>query len=391
MTKSPLSWNSSAKKHATSLLFAAYLVTLTPKFAIAEDSVTYKYEDYAEDDGRISVKAHYLRLEKDITLSTKISVTTLLDSISGATPTGALMDPGDLIVPMANLTEERKAGVINLSHAREDNTFTFEASYSTESDYDSKGGSISWKRDFNKKNTTLQVGYSFLDDTLSVPGSGWVNKDSSDFLIGVTQIIDASTVFTANFSMGSEHGFLGDPYKSVEKSIEILPGFNVPVLFPENRPGDRDKRIVYFELIRDFDKLNASTQTSYRYFRDDAGIHAQTMTLEWFQKLGEKVILRPMYRYHRQSAADFYHFNLNLTNIDPTFDPVATTPNYSSDHRLSALSTTTAGLKLIFFPTDNWEFDINVQRYKMKGLDDVTHSSVYSAADIFTVGTRFWF
>ncbi len=391
MTIPLFSWKLSVKKHTTSLLFALYLLSLSPKLANAEDSITYKYEDYAEDDDRIQVKAHYLRLEKDFSLSTKINITALVDSISGATPTGALIKPGEDTVPMAFLSEEREAAVVGFTHVAGDHTFTFEANYSTESDYDSKGGSISYKKDFNKKNTTLQIGYSFLDDSISVPGSGWLDKDSSDFLIGITQIVDPSTVFTANFSLGTESGYLADPYKGVEKDIELLPGFFVPVLFPENRPSDREKKIVYLELLRDFDQINASSQVSYRLFKDDADITAHTWTVEYFQKIGDNIILRPIFRYHRQEAADFYYANLNLTDIDPTFEPTELTPKYSSDHRLSALETTTWGLKAIYFLGESWEFDINYQRYSMKGKDQLTHDSAYSSANIFTIGTRWWF
>jgi hypothetical protein len=198
-------------------------------------------------------------------------------------------------------------------------------------------------------------------------------------------------VLTANLSYGKENGYLGDPYKVVQKSVEILPDFFLPILFPENRPGTREKWIFFTELLRDFQSLNGSLQGSYRYFSDDGGIDAHTMTLEWFQRLSDKVIIRPLYRYHRQSAADFYYYDLDQTNITPDRDSVGEAPYYSSDHRLSNLETHTYGAKLVWFINEDWEFNIKYSRYEMNGLDGITHQSAYSKANIITVGGRWWF
>lgn len=376
-----------------SLLLAVYLVSSTPKLVVGEDSITYKYEDYQEDNDRIRVVAHYVRAEKDLGVNTTLSVVGLVDTITGSSPTGEpIQDEDPDQVPLDYLEDERKSVVVNLEHKRGDHSFTFEVSHSDESDYLSQGGTLSYKRELNKNNTTLQAGYSLLDDELtavSLPEPE--TKISHDLFFGISQVIDTSTVLRTNIAYGQENGYLADPYKGVLKSVEILPEFFLPILFPENRPRSREKWIFFTEVLRDFDKLKASMQASYRYFSDDAGIDSHTFTWEWFQKLSEKVILKPIYRYYKQSEANFYFYNLDQTDIIPDRDLSGTGPYYSSDHRLSKMETHTYGLKLIWFMTDDLEFNVKFNRYEMKGLDAITHPSAYSDADVFTIGGRWWF
>ena len=375
------------------LLLALYLLSSAPKLILGEDSITRKYEEYQEDSDRIRVEAHYLRVEKDLGVNTTVSVVGLVDTITGSTPTGEPIHASDPDqVPLEELEDRRKSAVVNLEHKSGDNAFTFELSYSDESDYLSQGGTASYKRELNKNNTTLQLGYSFLDDELSaVTLRDPEIKTSHDLFFGVSQVVDPSTVVRANIAYGQENGYLADPYKIVLKSVEILPDFFLPIRFPENRPRSREKWIFFTEAMRDIDPFKASMQASYRYFSDDAGIDSHTFTIEWFQKLSDKVILRPSYRYYKQSAANFYHYDLDQTSIIPDRGLRGTGPFYSSDHRLSKMETETYGAKLIWFVTDYLEFNVKFNRYEMKGLDGITHQSAYSNADIFTIGGRWWF
>ncbi|MCZ6673370.1 MAG: DUF3570 domain-containing protein [Verrucomicrobia bacterium] len=384
---------SSIKTRLFSLLLALYLISSTPKPIRAEDAITYKYEDYQEDNDRIRVQAHYVKVDKDLGINTTLSVIGLVDTITGSTPTGApIQDDDPNQVPLGNLVDKRESIVVDLDHKKGDHTFIFELSHSDESDYLSQGGAFTYKRGLNKNNTTLQFGYSLLDDELTaVTLRDPETKTSHDFFAGFTQVMDPATVITTNLGYGKETGYLADPYKSVQKSVEILPDFFLPILFRENRPRAREKWILQTEVLHDIQNLNASVQASYRYFSDDAGIDSHTWSIEWYQKLSEKLILRPVFRYYRQSAANFYHYDLDQTNIIPDRDTIGTAPYYSSDHRLSKLETVTYGAKLVWFITDEWELNLKFNRYEMSGRDGITHPSAYSDADVLTVGGRWWF
>ncbi len=373
-------------------MLALYLVSSMPKPVRSEDSIRYKYEDYQEDDDRIRVRAHYISADKDLSPNTRLGVVGLIDTITGTTPTGELPEAGADRVPMGSLIDERRSIILNLDHQVKDHAFTFELNYSNESDYLSEGGAFTYRRYFNKKNTAFELGYSLLQDELSAPTLPEVEgKDSEDVLLGITQTLDPATVWSADLTYGRENGYLADPYKVVEKNVELLSDFFLPITFPENRPRSREKWIFFTEMIRDLEKLKASIQASYRYFSDDADLDAHTLSLQWFQKISDQVILEPLVRYYRQSAANYYHHDLNLTGIIPDRETIGRAPYFSSDHRLSNMETFAWGAKLIYFFSEDLEFNLKLQRYDMAGLDPLTHPSVYSDANILTVGGRWVF
>jgi hypothetical protein len=374
------------------ILFACIFYLLLPKLR-GEDSISSKYQFYQEDDGRIEVKAYYLRAEKDLDELTSLSVTGLIDDITGATPSGQPAPDGSDQVPLSTLTERRKAIIGDIARKWNDrDTFGFEFAYSTESDYVSRGYSVRSVHEFNKKNTSLNLGYSFIDDNIAV---GYQDDDEQkrthDFFVGITQLLDPKTVLTANVTYGVNSGHLSDPYKLVQKETEIIPGLSLPLTFFENRPRRREKVIGYIGLTRFFEELNGSLDSSYRTFWNDHGSTSHTISLEWFQKIGSRVTLRPGFRFYDQSAADYYFVTLDDTNIVPSVIPTGAAPFYSADYRLSAFRAYTYGLKVTVEANEWLHFDFAFERYEMKGRDGVTSQSAYPDANIFTVGGRIWF
>jgi hypothetical protein len=105
--------------------------------------------------------------------------------------------------------------------------------------------------------------------------------------------------------------------------------------------------------------------------------------------LGEKVILRPGFRFYDQSAADFYIYRLDGTAVTPVRNPSPAGPYYSSDFRVSAFRSYNTGLKLIWNPTPALQFDALLERYEMRGRDGVTPASAYVRATVLTLGARF--
>jgi hypothetical protein len=241
-----------------------------------------------------------------------------------------------------------------------------------------------------QKNTTLLTGVAGTDDDVKVffqPNR--VKKRSNDVIVGVTQLLDPRTSVTLNATWGRTTGYISDPYKLVEKNVELLPGIFLSQTFGENRPGERDKWIALASLNRAFPTLRGALDSSYRYYRDTFGTSAHTVETAWFQRLGEKFILRPGFRLYQQSAADFYYYNLDRTSILPGRRPNPAGPFYSSDYRLSAFRSYNTGLKLIFNATDALQFDAALERYDMRGRDGVTPASAYVRATILTLGARF--
>jgi hypothetical protein len=372
---------------------AALLLWLAPR-GRAENSISYKYEDYREDHDRIAVRTHGVHIEQDLGTDTHLKLDGIHDAITGATPTGQpAATPGGQVGLSVLHPEERKAWNADLARQFKRVNVSFGFGNSRESDYVSNGWSLNTVTDFNQKNTTLTLGLAGTDDKIKVLYSSRApraRKHTNDVIVGVTQLLNPLTAVTANVTWGRASGFLQDPYKLVQKNTQIFPGVFLPLTFNENRPDYREKWVAFLGLNRSFPEAHGALDASHRFYHDTFGTEAHTIDLAWFQRLGEKVILRPTVRAYQQSAPFFYVYDLNGTAITPISGaPRPQGPFYSSDFRLSAMRTFTYGLKVIWNVTDALTLDAAVEKYDMQGRDAVTPGSAYADARIYTLGARF--
>ncbi len=376
--------------HPRLLAVVGALTLLTPR-SRAENSVSYKFADYQEMGGRIGVQTQGAYIEQDLGTDMHLKVAGILDSIAGATPTGEPAAAGSADVPLSNLHEYRKAWNADLARQFSRVNIAVGVGNSRESDYVSTGWSLNAVTDFNQKNTTLLTGVAGTDDTIKVffqPVP--VKKRTNDLIVGVTQLLDPRTSVSANISWGRQRGQISDPYKLVQKSVEIFPGLFLPLSFGENRPQYREKWIAFTSVNRAVPAANGALEASYRFYRDTFGTNSNTLEVSWFQRVGEKLILRPSLRFYDQSAADFYSYDLNRTPVIPQSGvPNPGGPFYSSDFRLSALRATTYGFKAVWKLASAAQLDAAWEWYEMRGKDSGTPSSAYPRARVLTLGAKF--
>jgi hypothetical protein len=270
-----------------------------------------------------------------------------------------------------------------------------QVAYSQESDYRSLGIALNDAIDFNEKNTTFSWGLSHTFDQI-LPNVGEDpaitsprDKDTTDGLLGISQVLDQNTVVGANLTLGYSDGYLSDPYKRVLfDDFPYTPGFPFTV-FPENRPGHKFRQVAFVSLQRYFEPLNGAADVSYRFYHDSFGILAHTASIQWNQKIGKHVTFSPMFRYYTQTAADFYgtHFP-----GDPTDTATYPIPEfYSADYRLSALNTYTYGASLSVHVHKNVSLEVDYKRYTMHGTDGVTAAAQYPNANVLSGTLTIWF
>lgn len=272
-------------------------------------------------------------------------------------------------VPTVDFSDERVGLNIGVSKRVGRHTPGGLLSYSSESDYTSLGLGLQDAIDFNRKNTTLVFGGALTHDMIA-PANGTPDqtKDTVDLLLGLTQVLSPSTLLTVNLSLGQVTGYISDPYKVVEMN---------GVLKPENRPDTKDKQIVFVSLDQFIAPLNGTAEISLRHYQDSFGVTSETLTLEWFQKLGDHFILAPLVRYYDQTQADFYA--VRFTG-NPEF--------YSADYRISSFKALGYGLRLIWSPTPRLSLDVGAEQYDQEGSDGVTPQVVYPTATAITAGIR---
>lgn len=373
--------------HAGWLLVVWFFLPVRP--AKAETGVSYKYADYRESGDRIAVRSHYGLVEQTFGTDLRVRLNGVIDTIAGATPTGEPPATPGGPVPLATIHDRRKGWGADLFRQFARMGVTLGVANSRESDYVSTGWSLNTATDFNQKNTTVLLGVAGTDDEIKVFfQTERATKRTTDLIAGVTQLLDARTSLTLNVGYGRSEGFHADPYRLIQKRVEIFPGVVLPRTFGENRPEERDKATGYLALNRAFPEVRGTLEASYRLFHDSFGTTAHTVDLGWFQEIGSRLILRPAVRVYQQNAADFYRIDLEGTDILPGSRPNPAGPFYSADYRLSALRSTTYGVKAIVTLSERWQLDASVERYEMRGRDGITSRSVYPRAVLVNLGTR---
>ena len=378
------------------LSLAGSLALLASRSSRAESDASYKYETYDEANGRIAVKTHNALLEQDLGTDMHVKVEGVIDSITGATPTGLPAPAGSTQVDLTQMHDRRKAWNAELLRQFPGFSLTLGVANSRESDYVSNGWSINTVTEFNQKNTLLLAGVAGTNDNVQEyfqPDHAYVKKRTNDLILGVNQLLDPHTSVTVNLSWGRAVGYLSDPHKVVPYLIVADPGPPPIVLLSsiaENRPDERNKWILYASLNRSFPEVRGALEASYRFYHDTFGTNAHTLQASWLQRLGDPFILQPELRLYQQTAASFYYYDLTRTSIVPTgAAPHPAGPFFSSDYRLAALRSYTYGLKLTWVATPWLQLDFAVREYEMRGRDGVTPDSAFPRARIVSSGVKF--
>jgi hypothetical protein len=337
--------------------------------------VDYRYEYYQEDGDRMKIETHSVYFEQQMIDNVVAKGELVYDGISGATPTGSYDNTGKVIT--TDVWDIRRAANLELDWRRGNQTLTPGFAYSKEHDYQSYGISLNDAIEFNEKNTILQLGVAHnFDSVRQYPATTiWSGKDSTEGIIGISQLLSPKNILNVTFTFGNDSGYLNDPYRAITFSGSGFP-------FPEIRPSHRNKEVFFVGLTHYFDSVDASAELSYRFHHDSYDIFSDTVMLTWHQKLGHYFIVEPMFRCYQQSAASFYALAAN--GYVPS-DPLPRPTFYSADYRLSELYTVDVGVQATAIINDHLHLIVGYHRYEMHGLDN-TPAAAYPQANIFTAG-----
>ena len=387
----------------------ALLQVATPVANAAETDwdVDTAFLYYGEADGRVQAAEPAIYAGRNIGDDDRIDLRIVVDALTGATPNGAYSIDGvaqTFTTPSGDSDYDIAPGDAPLDETFKDTRIALGADYtqsldrmskiiwganlSGEHDYFSLGVSANYAQDFNNRNTTLNLGLGFNSDSVNphsgtpiefapmmVSGTGKnvdgnsESKTITDFMVGVTQVVNRKTIVQLNLTLGSVSGYQNDPYKIVTVVADPVTGLpvtgldsaffdtgvtgNRPYVY-EKRPDSRQKNTMFFKAVHHLEE--DVVNFSYRYYSDDWGIKSHTLDLKYRHELIDSY-LQPHVRYYSQSAADFYTHNLVLgTDIDVAGNVLV---DYAShDYRLAESNTITLGLKYGMPVGDDSEFSV---------------------------------
>jgi len=330
----------------------------------ADDHVDYRYEYYDEDGKRMKIETHSVYFEQKLIDSIIAKGELVYDGISGATPKGThnWVDDGmggnkvDKFLP-THVWDLRRAANLELDCKLGNHTLTPGFAWSQEHDYLSYGISLNDAIEFNDKNTILQFGVSHNFDSVRDSGRvNWHEKESTEGIIGVSQLLSPKDILNVALTLGNDSGYLRDPYRYAEF---YDPFFGFGIAIDEVRPAHRNKEILFTSLTHYFDSINASVEGSYRFYHDSYDVSSHTFGVSWHQWLGKHFMVEPLARFYYQTAASFY--SPLFANPLPTF--------HSSDYRLSEFYSTDLGIQATAMINDHLRVTAGYHRYEMNGLD----------------------
>lgn len=380
-----------SKKKVAGLLSAATCTLLGSPAQSADNDwdVDSAILFYAEDNDRIEVVEPVISATKDLGDDESLSMKLVLDSLTGASATGAV--PSTMVQtftrPSGNGTYTVDANETPLDDTFKDTRVAYSMNWekpvdrnnrrnlgfnvSKEYDFTSISVNALWQHDTNLKNTTYSYGFNVelddIDPVGNVPepltdmlaqdkGDSSDTKNIVDLLFGVTQVIDRSSLFQVNLSLSEADGYLTDPYKFVSV-VDSLTGEPIQQLF-ENRPDSRSRQSLYGEYKKMFSNKDIFT-ASYRFMTDDWGIDSNTFDFTYRFRLKEGYFIEPHLRWYQQSEADFYRYFL----VDG--DPVPA--EATADYRLGEMDATTVGVKFGKQIDDRHRWSVRLEQYVQSG------------------------
>ena len=343
----------STERSAALIAAALALPGILPAAALAQSAPDegvialryYDYRDWQPGVDRMSVRSPSLYAFVPLSDSLTVEGSLVYDSVSGASP---LYHDAVSGASGRGIGDYRSAADAKVTKYVGNSSLAVGAAYSHEQDYISRAASVEWRTWSDDRNRTYAIGFGAAKDRINALEG--VNapvldqpRETYDYLLGITQVLDAASVVESSVTWSDGRGYFSDPYK-----------------LHDTRPNHRRIFAWLTHYNRYFTAPDATLQLGYRYLDDSFGDRSHMLEASWVQALPYGLTLTPTIRYLTQSAAYFYR--------DPPF-PQGFVPGelYTADERLSAFGAVTLGLRLAKELPHRLTIDVAFNAYRQRG------------------------
>ena len=194
-------------------------------------------------------------------------------------------------------------------------------SVSSEPDYLSYGIGFALTQDLDEKNTTITAGYGYGHDVAgrgSTPFSVFSRViEHGTFNLGVSQVVNKSTVASLAADMVLDNGDQSKPYRYIPMfsqavaasvplgaSIDWVTANRLPMRPLEQLPLSRQRYALTGRLGHRFD--TSTLRLEERVYADSWLLVASTTDARWIFDLGRRFAIWPHAHFHVQSAVNFW-------------------------------------------------------------------------------------
>lgn len=329
-----------------------------PGLAMADNapetaSLSLRYLDYKDSQpnlDRIRVRSPSAELVLPIAGAWSLRAALVSDAISGASPRYHTAVSG------ASHFEEKRKGVdASLTRYFSRASVTVSAGRSGEHDYVSRFVSAQATLSSDDNNTTWLAGVGVANDRINPVNDAVedAHKRVLDVMLGVTRVLTPADIGQVLVTHVRGRGYYSNPYKYVDQ-----------------RPDKHDSDTLTLRWNHHVARAGATSRLSYRYYTDDYGVNAHTLSGEYVWPLAGGWTITPSARFYSQSAARFY--------FDPGYHPTFGPPfppgyNFSdgkaitADQRLSAYGAATLGMRIEKEIGKNTTIDFKWEEYRQRG------------------------
>ena len=384
-------------RHSLSCATCVLLGLSAPAVARTEEpwDIDLGLMNYIEQDRNTGLE-FLLNVHRKLSDGDELTVGVEIDTLTGATPNGASASnvPQTFTQASGVGSYQVAANQLPADDTHDDTRMAFEAGYknqysndlaitfegrmSMEFDYLSLGASNSYQWDLNQRNTSVYFGISGEQNrvhpvgsiprplSLMQPPSTFQNRreasdtrSAAEVGIGLTQVINRSSLVQIRYTQSHLSGYLTDPYKLLSVVDDQNPanlGATLAYRF-ENRPDSRDINTLYLAYKHDIEA--GIVDLSIRRSEDDWDISASVLELRYRHKLSGQDYIQPHFRFYRQHEANFYRHSLTSSEPLPVYA--------SADTRLASFDATTIGIKYGFSSTETVRHSILAEYYTQQG------------------------
>ena len=318
--------------------------------------------NYYEQDGNNSPVTGGIGTEKLNFYGPSVVVNVALDStktfnFNGGADyyTSASSDNIDFNVSSASAEDLRSHVQIGMTHynVKKSSSFSYNASFSIESDYTSLGFGGNYNKGFKNYSTWLNIALQvYIDDTrwgrlssdkilkllypVELRNKEWETRyirQTYGLSINLSRLINKRLNATVFFDPTYQNGLLATTFHRIyfsditEHVIEKLPYSRLKLPL-----GFRTNYYVNSRFI---------IKGFYRFYADTWKIFANTFEIETPIKLTKFVSIYPFYRFHTQTAAEWFR---------PYKQHLSSQEFYTSDYDLSKFTSHKYGLGLHLYP-----------------------------------------
>ncbi len=311
------------------------------------DQVTIRGAYYREPSTRVIQPV--VDIQKDLPHGVDIDAHYLVDAITSASAAaGTTVD--------SIFTEIRNEVGLGVGKNWDRSRATLSYRYSAESDYWSHGFAGSFAQRMWADTATLALALGVSLDTMSsrdrTPQCAsppslqcWLHSYFGG--LSYTQVLSPVALAQVDAEIAYLNGFQGNLYRSVPGL-----GYEVP-------PDHRLRNAVAGRVAYYFPSLTMGLQLHYRYYwdiypgtpktpYDPWQLQAHTVEARVYKQLTPSLEVRLLYRYHRQTGADFWcDVGLNPACYTPP-GVMMTPPYYSSDPKLGPVQTNYPEIKFLW-------------------------------------------